>query len=155
MSFIERINAINTTNTRILDSIGLANFVVVIVTTGVTFVGWEPSDKQIKVLVGVGAGILTMMGFDVLQFWGKRFSDAGYAAAKNPNQPVVTNVIPEQSGDTTSATSSLSRTAERPVPMAVTARGPVLTKEDAQYAAEALEARQREIAAASADGAVG
>jgi hypothetical protein len=145
VNIIERINALNTTNTRILDSIGLANFVVVILTIDVTLLHWEPTPMQLKVLAGVGGGILTMMGFDVLQFWGKRFSDAGYAAAKNPNQPVVTNVVPEQSGDSKSAPGSLSRTLEQPVP--------VLTRTDAQVAAEALEARQRELAAG--DEAVG
>jgi hypothetical protein len=33
------------------------------------FLGWEPTAMQLKVLIGIGAGILTMMGFDVLQFW--------------------------------------------------------------------------------------
>lgn len=127
MNLIEKINALNTTNTRILDSIVLANFVVVLLTMGVTLLDWEPKPMQLKVLTGIGAGILTMMGFDVLQFWGKRFSDAGYAAAKNPNQPVVTNVVPEQSGDTKSAPGSLSRTLEHPIP--------VLTKADADVVA--------------------
>lgn len=127
MNIIERINAINTTNTRVLDSIVLANFVVVICTIGVTFLDWEPKPMQYKVLIAIGALILTMMGFDVLQFASKRFSDAGLAAAKNPNQPVVTNVIPEQSGDTKSAPSSLSRTLEHAVP--------VLTQADADVVA--------------------
>lgn len=117
MNIIERINALNTTNTRILDSIGLANFVVVVVMVGVTIKDWEPSEMQFKVLIAVGALILTMMGFDVIQFASKRFSDAGLAAAKNPTQPVATNVIPEQSGDTKSAPSSLSRTLEQPIPV--------------------------------------
>ena len=113
----EWVNDVNTTNYRILDSVWLANFVVVLLTISVTFFHWEPSAMQLKIFTGIGAGILTMMGFDVLQFWGKRFSDAGYAAAKNPNQPVVTNVVAEQSGDTKSAPSSLSRTLEHPVPI--------------------------------------
>jgi hypothetical protein len=38
------------------------------------FCGWNPQATQLKVLLGIGGGILTMMGFDVWQFW---------AAAKN------------------------------------------------------------------------
>lgn len=132
MNLIEKINALNTTNTRILDSIVLANFVVIVLTIGVTILDWEPKAMQLKVLTGLGGGILTMMGFDVLQFWGKRFSDAGYAAAKNPNQPVVTNVVPEQSGDTKPAPGSLSRTLEHPVP--------VLTQTDAAVVAKIADA---------------
>jgi hypothetical protein len=40
--------------------------------------GWEPKAMQLKVLLGIGVGILTMMGFDVWQFW---------AAAKNGITP--------------------------------------------------------------------
>jgi hypothetical protein len=42
------------------------------------FRGWDPTAMQLRVLLGIGAGILTMMGFDVWQFW---------AAAKNGITP--------------------------------------------------------------------
>lgn len=132
MNLKQWINDVNTTNTRILVSIVLAVFVVILLALGVTILHWEPTGMQMKVLIGIGGGVLTMMGFDVLQFWGKRFSDAGYAAAKNPNQPVVTNVVPEQSGDTASAPGSLSRTLEHPVP--------VLTQADANVVAKVADA---------------
>lgn len=96
------VNDLNTTNARIVISIGLAVFVVIVVTVGVTFMAWEPTAMQLKVLTGVGAGILTMQGFDVLQFWTKRSTDATLAAAKNPSQPVQATVVsetPKESGD--------------------------------------------------------
>lgn len=86
------VNDINTTNYRIVVSTWLAAFGIMVVLIGVTFMGWEPTAKQERVLIGAAFVILTMMGFDVLQFWGKRFSDAGLAAAKNPNQPVNASV---------------------------------------------------------------
>lgn len=43
------------------------------------FIGWEPTEMQLKVLIGIFAGILTMMGFDVWQY---RQSVAGAGAPK-------------------------------------------------------------------------
>lgn len=92
LSFNERINSLNTTNFRIAVSVVLTAFAVVVCFVGVTFLHWEPTDKQITVLEGIALTLLTMMGFDVIQFIGKRQTDATLAAAKNPNQPVVTAV---------------------------------------------------------------
>jgi hypothetical protein len=103
------VNDLNTTNARIVVSIVLAVFVVLILTIGVTLLGWQPTAMQLKVLIGVGAGILTMQGFDVLQFWGKRFSDAGYVAAKNSALPPPAQPVPQVNGDTPSAPSSLAK----------------------------------------------
>lgn len=122
---IERVNSINTTNTRILLSQITAVILVSLVTIAVLFFGWEPTKIQERVLIGVAAVLLTMMGFDVAQFIGKRFSDAGYAAAKNPNQPVVTAIAPEKNGDTA------------PEP------GPVLTQADAKRAAITLDGGEK------------
>lgn len=82
------VNDVNSTSLRIIVSIGLAVFMIVALTIAMLFFGWEPSPAQKWVLLGIAGGILTMMGFDVIQFIGKRFSDATLAAAKNPTQPV-------------------------------------------------------------------
>jgi hypothetical protein len=82
------LNDVNTTSLRIVVSIVLAATAILMILVAILLGGWEPSAMQLKVLTGIAAGVLTMMGFDVLQFVGKRFSDATYAAAKNPSQPV-------------------------------------------------------------------
>lgn len=82
------VNDVNTTSLRILVSIGLAVFLIIALTVAMLFFAWEPSAAQKWVLIGIAGGTLTMMGFDVIQFIGKRFSDATLAAAKNPSQPV-------------------------------------------------------------------
>jgi hypothetical protein len=46
------------------------------------FFDWQPKEIQIKVLTGLATVVLTMMGFDVLQFIGKRFTNTDYASAK-------------------------------------------------------------------------
>lgn len=89
------VNDLNTTNYRIFDSVWLANFVVILTAIGVTILHWEPTAMQLKVLTGIGGGILTMMGFDVFQFWAKRSTDTALAAAKNPNVAVVVEKPPE------------------------------------------------------------
>lgn len=88
------LNDINTTSLRIVVSIVLAATSILMILTAMLLKGWEPTAMQLKVLTGIGAGVLTMMGFDVLQFVGKRFSDATYAAAKNPTQPVSVETPP-------------------------------------------------------------
>jgi hypothetical protein len=82
------VNDVNTTSLRIVVSVGLAAIAVVIVLIGVTMMRWEPTPAQQRVLIGVAGVILTMMGFDVLQFVGKRFSDAEYQRAKQGPSPV-------------------------------------------------------------------
>ena len=49
----------------------------------------QPTALQLRVLTALGALVLTMMGFDVLQFIGKRFSDAEYVAARKGPSPVT------------------------------------------------------------------
>jgi hypothetical protein len=88
------VNDLNTTAFRIVVSVLIAAVGVLVVLFGITVKAWDPSAGQIKVLIGLAGTVLTMMGFDVLQFVGKRFSDSGYAAAKNPTQPVVTDTAP-------------------------------------------------------------
>jgi hypothetical protein len=105
----EWVNDLNTTNFRIVVSIALASIGVVVCLLGVTVLGWEPTAKQLQVLEGLALVILTMMGFDVMQFWTKRSTDAGLAAAKNPSQPVNASVTVQPNGD---APSAPSRTAE-------------------------------------------
>lgn len=80
------LNALNTTNFRILVSVVFAAVWGTMILIAVMFFGWNPTDMQLKVLLGLMAGLLTMMGFDVIQFASKRFSDSGYAKAKNPPQ---------------------------------------------------------------------
>jgi hypothetical protein len=76
------INTVNTTALRIIVSILLAVVHSTTVLLAMCVWGWRPDPLQLKVLTGIALSILTMMGFDVLQFAAKRFSDAGYAAAK-------------------------------------------------------------------------
>lgn len=118
-SFNERINSLNTTNFRITVSVMLTAFAVVVCFIGVTLLHWEPTEKQITVLEGIALTLLTMMGFDVIQFIGKRQTDAGLAAAKNPNQPVLTNVPPE----TRSAIDQPIPTAAMTMQSSTTAKG--------------------------------
>jgi hypothetical protein len=72
------ITDLSTTSFRIVVSIALAviDSQALIVAM---FCGWEARRRRSSsVLLGIGAGILTMMGFDVWQFW---------AAAKNGITP--------------------------------------------------------------------
>lgn len=103
MLTIEKLNALNTTNFRIVVSILLAAFEVLLLTVGVTLLHWEPTVMQKSILYGIGIGLLLMMGLDVTQFIGKRFSAAEYVAAKNPTQPVNTAVQSQPSGDAPAA----------------------------------------------------
>lgn len=79
------LDSINTTNTRIIVSIVMAVTHSTAVVSAMLLRGWEPTPMQYKVLGGDALCILTMMGFDVLQFAAKRFSDGEYARAKNPS----------------------------------------------------------------------
>lgn len=88
------INDVNTTSLRIIVSVFLAAVSIMLVLVAVLLRNWLPTAEQTKVLIGVAGVVLTMMGFDVLQFASKRFSDATYAAAKNPSQPVSVDTPP-------------------------------------------------------------
>lgn len=59
---------LSTTSFRIVVSIALAVVDSQTLIVAMLF-GWEPTTMQLKVLGAIGAGILTMMGFDVWQFW--------------------------------------------------------------------------------------
>jgi hypothetical protein len=71
------ITDLSTTSFRIVVSIALAVIDSQALLVAM-FCGWEPKTTQLRVLLGIGGGILTMMGFDVWQFW---------AAAKNGITP--------------------------------------------------------------------
>jgi hypothetical protein len=83
------INAINTTSLRIVASLALALLCVPMVLLAMLWFAWGPTADQLKVLIGLAGFVLTMMGFDVLQFVGKRFSDAEYVTAKKGPSPVT------------------------------------------------------------------
>lgn len=76
------INTVNTTNLRIIISSFGTAFNVTAVMAAMLFFDWTPKGEQIKILGGCAGVLMTMMGYDVAQFIGKRFSDAGYQAAK-------------------------------------------------------------------------
>lgn len=76
------------TNGRIVASTHTAVALAWIVTLAV-LLGWEPTDLQIKILYGVGLGLLIMQGIDVAQFTSKRFSDAGREAVKQGTGAVI------------------------------------------------------------------
>lgn len=96
------INEVNTTSFRIIVSVVLAAIGVVGVLIALLLNNWLPTPEQMRVLEGVSIVVLTMMGFDVLQFVGKRFSDATYVAAKNstptpPDPPLADLPVPDPS----------------------------------------------------------
>jgi hypothetical protein len=49
---------------------------------GILFMNWQPTHMQLEVLIGIGAMILTMMGFDVAQFIAAAKAGVGAAAAE-------------------------------------------------------------------------
>jgi hypothetical protein len=77
------VNTVNTTSLRIIASIGGAIFCISNVLLAMLWRNWIPDPMQYKVLIGIAGVLLTMMGFDVIQFIGKRFSAAQYVAAKS------------------------------------------------------------------------
>lgn len=81
------VNDVNTTSLRIVTSLALAIVCVPAILGAILFLDWQPKSGQLLVLGYMAAFALTMMGFDVAQFVAKRFSDAGYASAKNPTTP--------------------------------------------------------------------
>lgn len=70
---------LSTTSSRIAVSIALAVIDTQALVAGILFMNWQPTAMQLKVLIGIGAMILTMMGFDVAQFIAA--AKAGIAAA--------------------------------------------------------------------------
>ena len=118
------VNDLNTTSFRIAVSVIMAAVLCTVVTAAIVLLNWMPTTQQSSVLTGVGAMILTMMGFDVLQFIGQRRTDYGYVAAKqgtpqNMNvrvtaeQPVpVVNVAPEAAPLAPTAPPNLPRPTE-------------------------------------------
>jgi len=101
------LNDFNTTSYRIFISIHLA-VVQVFALDFALWRGWSPTDPQKFVLIGIAGGILTMMGFDVVQFWAKRSTDVGYAQAKSPNVNV-------EAPSTVKVDSNVNMAQERPL----------------------------------------
>lgn len=118
MTISERMSRANTTPIRILVSIVMAVVHSTAVLAAMLLRGWEPTPMQFKVLAGDTGAILMMMGFDVLQFAAKRFSDIGYARARHRSPVHVdapSTVEVTQAGETitaavTSVTPSVPRT---------------------------------------------
>jgi hypothetical protein len=88
------INEINTTSLRTVTSVFVAAIILILLAAGVLFFGFEPTSKQMTLLYAMGGLLAAMMSLDVAQFIGKRFSDATYAAAKNPTKPVSVDAPP-------------------------------------------------------------
>lgn len=86
------INEVNTTSFRIITSCIIAFSLSHIVVIAMVWRGYEPTKIHLTVLGAILGGLLTMMGFDVIQFVGKRFTNTDYAAAKNP--PTQVNMAP-------------------------------------------------------------
>lgn len=82
------LSELNTTNFRIVVSIALAVFYVLVVLGGVMM----DRKMDVGVLGTLQWFLLGMMGLDVASFIGKRFSDIGYASAKA--QPQVNVAAP-------------------------------------------------------------
>lgn len=89
MAWIEKLN---TTNFRIVVSIGLS--VMFVTTCMVCAIVGRP--LQGEIINTVAMFLLGMMGIDAASFIGKRFSDIGYAAAKAqaPSSPTVAVTAP-------------------------------------------------------------
>lgn len=86
--FSNWINTVNTTAFRVLISIGMALSHSSAVVIAMLIFAWEPTAMQMKVLTGDAAAILTMMGFDVIQFISKRRTEVDYVQAKQGPSPV-------------------------------------------------------------------
>lgn len=88
------LNAINSTNLRILVTLG------VVIATAARYLVWGVPARMsgnIPVIDGWGYWLVFlggMAGLDVAQYVGKRFSDSGYAAAKNTPAAPVTVTTP-------------------------------------------------------------
>jgi hypothetical protein len=75
------LNDVNTTSVRILVSVGLAAFVVMVAILGMVL-GHVYTDADVHVLEIIGVGVLFMMGLDVTQLFLKRTSDHEYVRIK-------------------------------------------------------------------------
>lgn len=104
------INTVNTTAFRVLISIGMALSHSSAVLIAMLIFAWEPSAMQMKVLMGDAGAILTMMGFDVIQFISKRRTEVEYVQAKQGPSPV--NV--EAPSSVVVAPTAASPTAQEP-----------------------------------------
>lgn len=102
------LNSVSTTSLRIVTTVALMAFCVIAVVTGIVFRNWLPTEQQITVLKWLGLFLSIALGLDVSQFGLKRFSDTGYAAAKNPATPSPVNV---------EAPSTVSVSSGPPAPM--------------------------------------
>lgn len=91
MNIKEYVDDLNTTAYRIVQSVWLTTFEIVLVTVAIIF-GWEPTRAALLVLGGIAVVLLTMQGFDVLQYLGKRWSDREFAIARNPSAVQAENV---------------------------------------------------------------
>lgn len=91
MKIDEWINEVNTTSLRIITSIIGVVLNITALTIAILAFGWEPTSMQLKVLTGEAGVLLTMMGFDVIQFASKRWTNTDYASAKNPPTQVIAN----------------------------------------------------------------
>lgn len=116
------VNDVNTTSLRIVTSLALAIVCVPAILGSILFLDWQPKAGQLSILGYLAAFVLTMMGFDVAQFVAKRFSDAGYASAKNPSAPSPVTVeapssvtVSDQGGAQPAVTVAATPPASAPV----------------------------------------
>lgn len=86
--FATWMNEVNTTSFRIVMSVVTTCLSILLVLVAIVFFDWQPKPVQITVLTGIAGVVLTMMGFDVIQYIGKRFSDRDLAAARQAPSPV-------------------------------------------------------------------
>ena len=75
------LNDVSTTTVRILVSVVLAAFLVVVHTLGIVL-GHSYTDTEVHLILVIGIGVLFMMGLDVTQLFLKRTTDNTYVAAK-------------------------------------------------------------------------
>lgn len=115
------VNDLNTTSFRITISVIMAAVLCTVVTGAVVILNWLPTSQQIMVLAGVATMILTMMGFDVLQYWGQRRTDVRYIEAKNSGPSPVSIAPPSEvtiannNGDTTTVSATKPDPEPEPV----------------------------------------
>lgn len=89
------VNSINTTSFRIITSVIVTAIGMLGLLIALLFFKWEPTALQLKLLEGEAVVALTMMGFDVIQYIGKRFSDKDYATARASVALPAVNVTAE------------------------------------------------------------
>lgn len=102
---IDGINTVNSTSLRIVWSLHIATAYALMVLAGVML--GRITDGNDSVVSGLGWIITSWLAVDMVSFAAKRFSDAGYAAAKNVNTPSPVTVeapatvnVETQGGDT-------------------------------------------------------